>query len=65
MDKVGLLLQVMLRHSRMDGAYDKLFVRLAGLDMPLRLLSPYESLPDEVLETCRKIVAEEFSGWLG
>ena len=65
LDKVGLLLQVMLRHSRIDGAYDKLFVRLAGLDMPLRLLSPYESLPDDVFETCSKIVAEEFSGWLG
>lgn len=65
LDKVGLLLQVMLRHNRIDGAYDKLFVRLAGLDMPLRLLSPYESLPDDVYEACRKIVAEEFSGWLG
>jgi dihydrodipicolinate synthase/N-acetylneuraminate lyase len=65
LDKVGLLLQVMLKHNRIDGAYDKLFVRLAGLDMPLRLLSPYEALPDEVFETCRKIVAEEFSDWLG
>jgi dihydrodipicolinate synthase/N-acetylneuraminate lyase len=65
LDKVGLLLQVMLKHNRIDGAYDKLFVRLAGLDMPLRLLSPYEALPDDVFETCRKIVAEEFSGWLG
>jgi dihydrodipicolinate synthase/N-acetylneuraminate lyase len=65
LDKVGLLLEVMLRHNRIDGAYDKLFVRLAGLDMPLRLLSPYEALPDDVYEACRKIVAEEFSGWLG
>ena len=65
LDKVGLLLQVMLKHNRIDGAYDKLFVRLAGLDMPLRLLSPYEAIPDEVFETCRKVVAEEFSDWLG
>jgi dihydrodipicolinate synthase/N-acetylneuraminate lyase len=65
LDKVGLLLQVMLKHNRIDGAYDKLFVRLAGLDMPLRLLSPYDSLPDDVFEACRKIIAEEFSGWLG
>ena len=65
LDKAGLLLQVMLRHNRIDGAYDKLFVRLAGLDMPLRLLSPYEALPDDVYETCRKIVAEEFADWLG
>ena len=65
LDKIGLLLQVMLRHNRIDGAYDKLFVRLAGLDMPLRLLSPYEALPDDVFEACRKIVAEEFTDWLG
>src|SRR5262249_9778528 len=32
---------------RMDGAYDKMWVRLGGIPMPLRLLSPYESFSEE------------------
>jgi dihydrodipicolinate synthase/N-acetylneuraminate lyase len=49
--------------SLMDGAYDKMWVRLAGLDMPLRLLSPYESFPEEVFDQCRRVFYEQFSEW--
>jgi len=48
---------------RMDGAYDKIWVRLSGVPMPLRLLSPYESFSDEILEECRKILLERYFDW--
>ncbi len=31
--------------------------------MPLRLLSPYESFSDEILEECRKILLERYFDW--
>jgi len=49
--------------NRMDGAYDKMWVRLGGVPMPLRLLSPYESFPEEVLEKCREILFEQYPEW--
>lgn len=47
----------------MDGAYDKMWVRLAGLEMPLRLLSPYESFPEDVFEQCRRVLYERYPEW--
>jgi dihydrodipicolinate synthase/N-acetylneuraminate lyase len=47
----------------MDGAYDKMWVRLAGLEMPLRLLSPYENFSEEVFEQCRRILYEHHAEW--
>ncbi len=49
--------------SRMDGAYDKMWVRLGGIRMPLRLLSPYLPFPEEIFEQCRKIFVERYSDW--
>ena len=49
--------------ERMDGAYDKMWVRLGGVPMPLRLLSPYESFSEEVSEQCRQILVERYSDW--
>jgi len=52
------------RHkSLMDGAYDKMIVRLAGIDFPPRLLSPYEWFPEEVYEQCRRVVEEKYGDW--
>lgn len=48
----------------MDGAYDKAMVRLATPEFPLRLLSPYSAMPDEVFETCRKTLHERYRDWL-
>jgi hypothetical protein len=44
----------MLREPLMDGAYDKALVRLGGLPMPLRLLSPYEGVREDVFLECQK-----------
>lgn len=52
------------KYERIDGAYDKLWVRLGGLPMPLRLLSPYESLPEHTYDECRRILEEQYPDWL-
>lgn len=49
--------------NRMDGAYDKMWVRLGGVPMPLRLLSPYESFSEEILEQCRQILVGRYEEW--
>lgn len=53
-----------LKYARIDGAYDKLWARLGGLPMPLRLLSPYESLSEEVYDECRRILHEKHPNWV-
>jgi hypothetical protein len=50
--------------DRMDGAYDKLWVRLGGVPMPLRLLSPCEGFPEEVFEQCRQIFLTKYLDWM-
>ena len=55
----------MRRLDLIDGAYDKMLVRLGGLDMPLRLLSPYQGFSDDVFEECRRILHEKYPDWLG
>ena len=62
---VDEILAPMFRKQLIDGAYDKMLVRLGGLPMPLRLLSPYESLTEEIYEECSRILHEKYSGWLG
>ncbi len=52
---LGDVLGPLLAQERMDGAYDKLIVRLAGLEeMPLRLLSPYQGFGEEEYRACRE-----------
>lgn len=48
-----------------DGAYDKAMVRLSGLDFPLRLLSPYNAMPEAIYERCREILHARYADWLG
>jgi len=52
------------RQDPVDGVYDKMLVKFSGVDMPLRLLSPYKCFPDEVYEQCRKILVEKYPEWL-
>ncbi len=52
----------MRRRTMMDGAYDKVLKRLGGVPMPLRLLSPYDSFPEEIYEECRRIL-DSYPGW--
>lgn len=53
----------MRRYPLMDGAYDKVLVRLGGVNMPLRLLSPYESFSETIYEECRTILHSRYSTW--
>lgn len=49
---------------RIDGAYDKLLARLGGHEMPLRLLSPYESATEAEFQACDAILRDRFPDWL-
>ena len=50
--------------THIDGAYDKLMKRLSGLeDFPLRLLSPYAGIDEEVYQECRRIHREQYPDW--
>jgi len=55
----------MRRQGLMDAAYDKVLLRLGGFPMPLRLLSPYDSFPEEVFEECRHILQDRYADWMG
>ena len=49
--------------QKIDGAIDKVIVRLGGLPVPLRLLSPYEGFPDSVYEECHRVLHEKYPDW--
>jgi hypothetical protein len=51
------------RRELIDGAYDKVLMRLGGVAMPLRLLSPYEGFSEEAFEECRGIFEGKYRGW--
>ena len=51
--------------SRIDGAYDKMLVRLGGFEaMPLRLLSPYHGFNEEQYQACKKRLQQHFPDWI-
>ncbi len=55
----------LLLQDRIDGAYDKLIVRLGGMDeMPLRLLSPYQGFGEAEFQNCRQILMERYAEWV-
>ena len=55
----------LLAEERMDGAYDKMIVRLGGFEeMPLRLLSPYQGFTEEEYQACQRALCERFPDWL-
>jgi dihydrodipicolinate synthase/N-acetylneuraminate lyase len=59
------VLGALLSEGRIDGAYDKLLVRLGGLEeMPLRLLSPYQGFSEEQYQVCKRILHEKYPGWV-
>jgi dihydrodipicolinate synthase/N-acetylneuraminate lyase len=53
----------MLRKTHIDGGYDKVLARLGGVPMPLRLLSPYEPVSEEVFLECRRVLEEKYADW--
>ncbi len=50
--------------DRIDGAYDKMIQRAGGIDMPLRLLSPYQGFDLDTYERCVSNVRDNYPGWL-
>jgi len=50
--------------AHMDGAFDKMFARLHLPDFPLRLLPPYQGVPEEVFERFRVLLKDQFPRWL-
>jgi dihydrodipicolinate synthase/N-acetylneuraminate lyase len=49
----------------MDGAYDKMLVKLGMLpDFPLRLLSPYQGFTDDDYRALRRLLEERYADWL-
>ena len=53
-----------LAKERIDGAYDKMIVRLGGLEqMPLRLLSPYQGFSEEEYQECKRIFDQRYADW--
>ena len=64
-NEVGSEVLGWLDGPRVDGAYDKLVVNLGGtVDMPLRLLSPYQGFSENELAQCRQILADRFPDWV-
>jgi dihydrodipicolinate synthase/N-acetylneuraminate lyase len=47
-----------------DGAYDKVILKLSEPDFPLALLPPYETASEEVYGRYRDILAERYPAWL-
>ena len=50
--------------ARVHGAWDKMFKRAAGLEMPFRMLSPYQHWDEETYEACLRALRAEFGHWL-
>ena len=49
----------------MDGAYDKMLVKLGMLpEFPLRLLSPYRGFDDDDYRACLRFLQAEYGDWL-
>jgi dihydrodipicolinate synthase/N-acetylneuraminate lyase len=57
------LLALVDGRAHMDGAFDKLFIRLNLPGFPLRLLPPYSSLTDSALEHFARLLAEKYPRW--
>ena len=55
----------LLGEKRVAGAYDKMIVRLGGLEeMPLRLLSPYQCFTEEQYQACKRIFYDKYPDWV-
>lgn len=53
-----------LAREGIDGCYDKMIVRGSGIDMPLRMLSPYQCFDMEVYELVMRNMRERYPDWL-
>jgi dihydrodipicolinate synthase/N-acetylneuraminate lyase len=63
-DLVNDVFGSVLAENRIDGAYDKMIVRLGGLEeMPLRLLSPYQGFTEEQYQACKRAFHQHYADW--
>jgi len=58
----GSLLSL-LPGGKMDGAYDKLFVKYSIPEFPQRLYPPYEGISDEEFQIFDQALREKLPGW--
>ena len=52
-----------LAREGIDGCYDKMIVRGSGIDMPLKLLSPYQCFDLEVYEAVMETMRSLYPDW--
>ena len=50
--------------ARIDGAWDKMIVRASGIEMPLRLLPPYQGVDSESYEECLENLKARYPEWI-
>ena len=50
--------------ARIDGAWDKMIVRASGIEMPLRLLPPYQGVDSESYEECFENLKARYPEWI-
>ena len=58
------LLAFAKEEAHMDGAFDKMFVRLHVPGFPLRLLPPYSGVSEATMERFTRLLGEKYPGWL-
>ena len=64
-DMLAALFEALAGESKIDGAYDKMWVRLGGFTaMPLRLLSPYHGFSEQQFLACQRLLQRDFADWL-
>ncbi len=64
-DMLADLFAALAGESKIDGAYDKLWLRLGGFEqMPLRLLSPYHGFSEAQFQACKRLLAGKYADWL-
>ncbi|MCY3573356.1 MAG: dihydrodipicolinate synthase family protein [Chloroflexi bacterium] len=64
-DMLAALFTALAGEGKIDGAYDKMWVKLGGFeDMPLRLLSPYHGFSEEQFRSCKRLLRRDYAEWL-
>jgi hypothetical protein len=49
--------------THMDGGFDKMYARLEEPSFPLRLLPPYDGVPDEAFHRFQALLKEKYPRW--
>jgi len=62
--RAQIIAVVAQERGHMDGAYDKLYARLADPEFPLGLLSPYQGASPAAFEAFRRWLTQEAPGWV-